>query len=50
MANYKNKTYSSTLKTLDSKDYGSYYYHKKQEEKQNKLIASWLKTKNPNKI
>jgi len=44
MAHYKNKAYANTGKSGSSKDYTGYYYHLTQEQKQDKLIAEWLKT------
>jgi hypothetical protein len=50
MTSYKNKSYSSTLKQRAGKNLEGYYYHKQQEDRQDKLIQAWLssnkKTKN----
>jgi len=45
MANFKNKAYSSTVKTRTGQDHSAHYYHKSQEQKQDKLIQQWLNTK-----
>lgn len=41
----KNKLYSNKRKDSVRFDHQSYFYHKKQEEKQEKLINDWLKQK-----
>ena len=44
MAQYKNKAYANNSKSGSPKDYTGYHYHKTQQDKQDKLIADWLKT------
>lgn len=45
MAHYKNKAYANNSRSGSSKDYSGYYYHLTQQQKQDKLIADWLKSK-----
>lgn len=44
MAQYKNKAYANNSRSGSLKDYAGYYYHKIQQDKQDKLISEWLKS------
>ena len=45
MAQFKNKVYSNTSKGSSRKDVNSYWYHRTQELKQDKLIKQWQESK-----
>jgi len=45
MVQFKNKVYSNTSKGSSRKDVNSYWYHRTQELKQDKLIKQWQESK-----
>jgi len=42
--NFKNKAYSNTNKGSSNKDPEAYWYHRNQDQAQEKLIQEWLKS------
>jgi hypothetical protein len=49
MTSFKNSVYSNTSKGSSNKDSNSHWYHKRQEQQQDRLIKQWQQIKKKNK-